>query len=64
MSVVIFSILLSVTLLGTIWFHDVWYPPEGRAERMRWSHSLDPVSRRNRYTVAPLHPTPLGKEAQ
>src|SRR5579859_4164339 len=64
MSVIIFSILLSVTLLGAIWFHDVWLPPEGRAEIKRWRHSLDPASRRNRYPVAPLHPAPLGKEAQ
>jgi len=67
MSVVIFSILFSMVLLGAIWFHDVWHPPEGRAEKKQWSHSFDRVEGGNKHNsqgVALLHPSYLGKEAE
>ncbi|HEU5226927.1 MAG TPA: hypothetical protein VFU49_03870 [Ktedonobacteraceae bacterium] len=65
MLVVIFSVLFSVTLLGALWFHDVWYPPEGRAERKQWSRSFDRVEDENKHNsqgVALLHPSLQGKE--
>ena len=31
MLAVIFSFFALVVVLGSIWFHDVWFPPEGRA---------------------------------
>lgn len=65
MLAVIFSILFSVILLGALWFHDVWYPPEGRAERKQWSRSFDRVEDENEHNnqdVALLQPSPLGKE--
>lgn len=30
MPAVIFSFLSLGLVLGSIWFHDVWFPPEGR----------------------------------
>lgn len=39
MQIIIFSSFVSAIVLGGLWFHDVWFPPEGRAERKRWSHS-------------------------
>jgi hypothetical protein len=67
MSVVIFSILFSVLLLCALWFHDTWYPPEGRAERKHWSRSLDRVeggSKHSRKVGTLPQPSPVGKEAE
>lgn len=67
MSVVILSILLSVILLCALWFHDTWYPPEGRAERKHWSRSLDRVEGGNKHSnqgVALPQPSPVGKDAE
>jgi len=67
MLVVIFSILFSVILLCSFWFHDTWYPPEGRAERKRWSRSLDRVEGGNKHSSqggALPQPSPVGKEAE
>ena len=67
MSVVIFSLLFSVILLCALWFHDTWSPPEGRAERKRWSRSLDHVEGGNKDSSqegALPQPSPVGKEAE
>lgn len=67
MSVVIFSILFSVILLCALWFHDTWYPPEGRAERKHWNRSLDRVEGGNKHSSqrgALPQPSPVGKEAE
>src|SRR2546430_6178137 len=45
----IFSFLLFVILLCALWFHDVWYPPEGRAEKKKWSRSLDRIEGGNKH---------------
>ena len=63
MSVVIFSILLSVILLGSLWFHDTWYPPEGRAERKRWNRSKGGNTPINQAETL-LQPAPVGKAAE
>jgi len=66
MLVVFVSFLLLVILLCALWFHDVWYPPEGRAEKKKWSHSLDRIEGGNKHNsqhVALLHPLNLGKQA-
>ncbi len=44
MSVVILSFLLAGILLCSLWFHDVWYPPEGRVKRKTWGHCLDSIA--------------------
>ncbi len=44
MSVIILSFLLAGILLCSLWFHDVWYPPEGRVKRKTWGHCLDSVA--------------------
>lgn len=67
MSTVIFSFLLAGILLSVLWFHDVWYPPEGRAEKKQWSHSLDRVSegnKPNRQHITLRHSSNLKKDAQ
>lgn len=48
MSIVIFSFLLAVLLLSALWFHDVWYPPEGRAEKKQWNYAFNRVSEGNK----------------
>ena len=66
MAMFIFPFLLLVILLCALWFHDVRYPPEGRAEKKKWSHSLDRIKGGNKHNsqhVALLHPSNLGKEA-
>ncbi|HZR38800.1 MAG TPA: hypothetical protein VFB12_01700 [Ktedonobacteraceae bacterium] len=67
MSVVIFSTLFFVILLCTLWLHDTWYPPEGRAERKHWNHSLHRVEGANKHSSqegALPQPSPVGKEAE
>lgn len=67
MSAVIFSLLFSVILLCALWFHDVWYPPEGRAEKKHWSRSLVRVEGGNKLSgqeSALLPPSPVEKEAE
>ena len=67
MSVVIFSILFSVILLCALWFHDTWYPPEGRAESKHGSRSLHRVEGGNQPSSpggALPQPSPVGKEAE
>jgi len=49
MLVVFVSFLLLVILLCALWFHDVWYPPEGRAEKKKWSRPLDRISGGNKH---------------
>ncbi len=39
MTLILFAFLFSVIGLGGLWFHDVRFPPEGRAERKKWSHT-------------------------
>ena len=39
MSIILFAFLFFVIGLGGLWFHDVRFPPEGRVERKKWSHS-------------------------
>lgn len=40
MSIILFALLSMIIGLGGLWFHDVRFPPEGRAERKKWSHSV------------------------
>ena len=67
MLLVIFSWLFSAILLCALWFHDVEYPPEGRAEHKQWKYAPASVSRGNQPTnrlVARLPSSHPGKEAE
>ena len=64
MSIVIFSFLLAGILLSALWFHDVWYQPEGRTEKKQWSSALDRGSgnRLNRQRIVQQHHQPWGRK--
>jgi hypothetical protein len=66
MQLIIFPAFFSVILLCSLWFHDVWFPPEGRAERKKWNHAPDDISEENTSDsepVALLQPANAGKDA-
>jgi hypothetical protein len=59
--------LLAMILLCELWFHDVWSPPEGRAEKKKWNYSPARVSGGNKHNsqlVALLQPSNPGKESR
>jgi hypothetical protein len=36
-------LLIFVILVCALWYHDVWFPPEGRAYTQKWKHDHDRV---------------------
>ena len=34
----IYLLLLSAIFVGSLWFHDVWFPPEGRAKHKKQNY--------------------------
>ena len=39
----IYLLLLSVIFVGSLWFHDVWFPPEGRAKHKKPNYYQESV---------------------
>jgi hypothetical protein len=36
-------LLIFVLFVCALWYHDVWFPPEGRAYKKKWKHDHDRV---------------------
>ena len=35
--------LIFVLFVCALWYHDVWFPPEGRAYKKKWNHDHDRI---------------------
>ena len=59
MLAIIFSFLFLVIGLGGLWFHDVQFPPEGRAGRKKWNRSgvIEDTAAQSKEQLVAVHMT-------